>query len=148
MRADFLSLMWGTTHREDHAYFEAIDTQMKSGGSEALLYKLLHYQYADVNLRLAPKTMALMDQKDLGMTPFEKFWFECLMQGSHGSSFFQDGPDSKEEPGWNRLVATSDFYDRYIKHAKDAGVTRRGMEMELAKQLRKLVPGIQNKQRW
>ena len=130
------------TRMQDHAYFKAIDTQMKNGGSAALLYKLLHYDGSGMDLWTVPKTAALGDQKVHSMTPVEKFWFGCLKAGSQiGERLTREGyyPDK----GWETEVCASELYDTYIRRSQQAGVTRRAMEMDLADALKKWVPGLE-----
>jgi hypothetical protein len=120
-------------HKEDFAYFEALQQQMDDGGREAFLFFLQHHDASGVNLRRAPKTAALMDQKLQSMTPVEKFWYDVLKAGSHTS----DG-----QPVWQTKITTSDLYELYLAHAGKTGVSRRATEMELSKTLMTLVPGL------
>jgi Family of unknown function (DUF5906) len=50
-------------HIQDHEYFAAITNEMDDGGREALLYLLLNRDLKDFNVRLAPQTKALAEQK-------------------------------------------------------------------------------------
>lgn len=49
--------------KQNHDYFAAIANQMESGGCEALLYDLLLRDLSQFNVRQAPQTAALADQK-------------------------------------------------------------------------------------
>jgi hypothetical protein len=52
------------THMQDSAYFEAIRREMeKNGGREALLHYLMSIDISDFDIRSAPKTDALNEQK-------------------------------------------------------------------------------------
>src|SRR5262249_23711802 len=68
-------------HKEDHAYFAAIDTEMGNGGREALLHFLLNFDTSRVNLPTIPKTAALLDQKIASATPEEAWWLDVLRRG-------------------------------------------------------------------
>ena len=70
----------GEDHMQDHAYFAAIDDEMDNGGREALLHYLLNFDLKQVNLRIIPKTAALLDQQIESMTPEQAWWFDTLMQ--------------------------------------------------------------------
>ena len=109
----FFVLDVGDDHREDHDYFAAIEAQMANGGSAALLYELLHHDCRGVNLRLVPKTDALMDQKSWGCRRVEKWWLECLVRGE------------QVYEGWQTVLTTSEVYEAYIHHAGKAGVNGR-----------------------
>ena len=50
-------------HKQDHAYFAAISSEMDSGGREALLEHLLNRDLSTFNVRNVPQTEALADQK-------------------------------------------------------------------------------------
>ena len=71
----------GEDHMQDNAYFAAIDHEMNNGGREALLHYLLNFDLSQVDLRVIPKTAALLDQQIESMTPEQAWWFETLMQG-------------------------------------------------------------------
>jgi hypothetical protein len=57
----------------DIAYFNAMMKQMENGGYEALLDHLLHVDLSNVDLRNAPKTAALLEQKIASFSP-EQGW--------------------------------------------------------------------------
>jgi hypothetical protein len=142
----WLVLDVGESHLQDHAYFKAIETQMKNGGSAALLYELLHYDGSGIDLWTVPKTAALCDQKVHSMTPVEKFWFGCLKAGSQIASrwnrydHYESGDDK-----WQTVLYASALYDEYVTRAQQAGVNRKAMEMELADALKKMVPKAEHK---
>jgi hypothetical protein len=148
----FFVLDVGEKHMQDHAYFKAIDTQMKNGGSAALLYDLLEYDYSGVDLWTVPKTQALDDQKVHSMTPMERFWFGCLKAGSqmgrHREGFSSGdgrwGGIYENDWGWETGVGAAELYEEYIRRSQQAGVTRRAMEMELAAALKGMVPGVRH----
>lgn len=122
-------------HMQDQEYFEALVNHMKEGGREALLHYLLNLDLSQVNLRKFPKTDALLENKHLSMNPVQKFWFECLWNGTL----------KYEEKEWNWFVKRKDLHDFYVEHAKKVGQTRRSTETELGKGLRKLVPWVRTK---
>lgn len=59
----YFMLNVGDARKQDHEYFAAIGRQMDHGGREALLHYLLNRELAGFNVRLAPHTEALADQK-------------------------------------------------------------------------------------
>lgn len=60
-------------------YFQAIKKQMDNGGREAFLHLLQNMDLKGYNIRNAPKTSALQDQKQLSMDPLSE-WIICLAQ--------------------------------------------------------------------
>ena len=127
---------------QNHTYFKDIDTQMNNGGREALLYKLLHHVESVVDLWKVPKTAALEDQKVHSMKPVEKFWFDCLKAGSQIAGRWDHRVQEFifDNIEWEEKVHASALYEAYITRSKQAGMTRRAMEMELADALKKMVP--------
>ncbi len=69
-------------HRQDSAYFAALQNQMDTGGREAWMYDLLHHPWQDVNLRTPPRTDALMNQKLQSLDPVRGYWQSCLDDGA------------------------------------------------------------------
>ena len=65
----------------DHAYFAAIDGEMRNGGYEALLHDLLEYDITFFNHRSPPQTKGLQTQKMLSLKCEEAWWFEVLHRG-------------------------------------------------------------------
>ena len=126
----FAVLDVGEAQMQNHAYFAAIDEQMKNGGHEALLHHLLNFDLSTVNLREIPKTAALVDQKLSSLDPEQGWWIDMLMRGELPGGC--DEPDQCPAP---RLV------DSYIKHAQQMG-RRRSIETKLGIFLRKMVPGL------
>ncbi|MEN6300628.1 MAG: DUF5906 domain-containing protein [Anaerolineaceae bacterium] len=123
------------SHMQDHAYFAAITKQMNDGGRAALLYDLLRHDLSSINLRSIPQTSALFDQKIQTIHPAEQFWYQILLQGK----FFPEDGD------WRDQIEKDKLYDLYLKVIGQAGVNRKGMEIQLGKYLRKICPGIEDK---
>ena len=121
----------GEDQMQDNAYFAAIDEEMDNGGREALLHYLLNFDLTQVDLRVIPKTAALLDQQIESMTPEQAWWFETLMRGALPSR-----PHGVNEPG---VCLKDDLFETYILHARLQGISRRSTEtkigMFLSKQL-------------
>ena len=78
----FAVLDVGDAHKQDHAYFAAIDAEMDAGGREALLYHLLfEVDCSKVNLRQIPHTTALLEQKLETASPEHGWWLDILRRG-------------------------------------------------------------------
>jgi DNA-binding response OmpR family regulator len=54
---------------------------MEAGGYRLLLRWLLDYDLTGLSFRAAPKTRALLEQKQMSQAPLEMWWFDSLMDG-------------------------------------------------------------------
>jgi len=128
----FLVLDISAIHREDFPYFKAIDQQMQSGGLEALLAHLLAVDIGRVNLRHAPRTKALLDQKVANMDGVERFWLDILRRGSV----------QIEGAEWQEVVPKDAVYTAWMEGPGRGAEHNRKMETELGQRLQKFVPNI------
>ena len=67
---------------ETMAIFAEMAEELEDGGYEALLYDLLNFDLDSVNLRVIPKTDALLYQKKRCLDPIAAWWLDRLMAGS------------------------------------------------------------------
>jgi len=65
----------------DFSYFKDISDQMRTGGTEAMLYDLLKFDHTQVELRSAPQTEALASQVTETIDDVLSFWKDSLMRG-------------------------------------------------------------------
>jgi hypothetical protein len=77
----FFMLDVNENHRKDIKYFGDIARELDNGGYEALLHYLMTYDTSNVNLREAPDTDALNEQKQLNLSPEESWWYDKLHDG-------------------------------------------------------------------
>ena len=113
----------GEAHKQDHAYFAAIDEEMADGGREALLYHLLYeVDLKQVNLRVVPKTDALRDQQIESMNTEQSWWMDTLMNG------VLPKPSRCNEPG---LCLKEGLHARYVHHAQQQGAAFRSAQTKL-----------------
>jgi hypothetical protein len=122
----------GEAHKEDHAYFAAIDAEMDNGGREALLHYLLTFDLPSVNLRKIPETAALLEQKIASMTPDEAWWFDILRKG-------RLPPQINNQPG---TCLRDVLFDTYMAHAQRQGARNRSVDTKIGIFLGKFVPGL------
>ena len=127
----FAVLDIGEDHIQDHSYFGAIEAEMEKGGREALLDFLLRFDLKSVDLRVIPKTAALLEQKLSSLSPEQGWWLDTLARG--------ELPWGIDEPG--RCPACR-LFDRYVKHASRHGARRRAIETQLGIFLRRYPPGL------
>jgi hypothetical protein len=121
----------GEEHTQDHAYFGAIDAEMKNGGREALLHHLLHLDLSAVSLRAIPKTEGLLEQKIASLSPEQAWWFDMLQRGRL--------PPGCEETD---TCPAQLLFDDYIQHANKQGINakRRSIETMLGMRIRQMAP--------
>ena len=70
-----------SARKGDKAYFGAIRKELEAGGPAALLHYLQAFDLSDFNVRRAPETKGLLEQKLQSLRGFEKWWHECLCAG-------------------------------------------------------------------
>lgn len=133
----------GDAHKQDLAYFAAIDSQMKAGGLAAMLHELLNREYDPRAVRTAPVTEALRDQQQLSMAPAEKWWFEKLWEadlcaGTVLGSWVDGSQDIRRD------VLHVDFRD---KMRGQSSSVERTDETALGIYLKKYVPNLGTCQR-
>ena len=116
---------------QDHAYFAAIDEEMDNGGREALLHYLLNFDLTQVNLRVIPKTAALLDQQIESMDAGAGV---VVRDADAGRAAVAAAGRRR-----GRVVLKDDLFETYVLHAKLRGISRRSIEtkvgMFLGKQL-------------
>ncbi|WP_257265763.1 primase-helicase family protein [Endozoicomonas sp. ONNA2] len=66
---------------QDTAYFQTITDQMNNGGRAALLKTLLERDISKTNIRIAPKTRALLQQKEETFSSVEDWLYGKLKEG-------------------------------------------------------------------
>ncbi|MFO1058752.1 MAG: hypothetical protein U1E53_17505 [Dongiaceae bacterium] len=91
--------------RNDHEYFERLIYWLENGGASALLHYLQHHEIR-VNLRIVPKTRALLDHKLASLDTVQQWYLGCL----------QDGSPVPGEP-WEGLHTAEAVRDSYIAQA-------------------------------
>jgi Family of unknown function (DUF5906) len=69
------------THRQDLKWFGPIYQEMRSGGVQAMLFDLLHYDLGDWHPRQIVRTQALAKQQVESLSPLDQWWLELLQTG-------------------------------------------------------------------
>ena len=127
----FCMLDVGDAHREDHAYFGAINTQMNSGGRAAMLYDLQQFDLSVVNVRKAPKTKALQEQQIYSMSPAYQWWLGKLM----------DGQVLPNDQAWVTVVRRDQLHADYTNAVSQPWRSPKATQTQLGMLLKKLLPG-------
>jgi hypothetical protein len=102
----FLVLDVADTQMQSKPYFAAIKSQMDAGGREALLHMLQTYPLETFEVRSAPKTRALVDQKIYSLGAEDSWWIGKLSEGALLG--YHDG--------WHLEVSKSELFDNYVEH--------------------------------
>ncbi|KAB2942290.1 MAG: DUF5906 domain-containing protein [Hyphomicrobium sp.] len=71
----------GNGREQDHAFFKALDEEMEDGGLAAMLYDLLRHDFSKVNLRRAPLTEWLVEQRLHSYDTRRRWWRDVLVSG-------------------------------------------------------------------
>ncbi len=138
----FLVLDVSNKRRGDQKYFVKIIEQLNTGGYEAMLYDLIHYNTSDeINLREPPKTEALLDQIIRSADCIKKFWIDCLYRGTITIEYeLQEKKYTKEENiDTKDGIRTEAFYKEYCNYCRQLKLRPEG-DKTLGKQLLKLCP--------
>ena len=125
----------GSRCARNHDYFREMDEQLAAGGRALLLADLLAFDLESVNLRVIPKTGALLEQKLRSLDHVESWWFERLMSGEI----------IKSAGNWDSVVSTDALFDDYCAVAQKIGIRRLAEKTSWGMKLRKLLPAIKLK---
>lgn len=116
----------------NHGYFAEMEAELHDGGYAALLHDLQTFDLDRVNLRVIPKTEALLHQKERTLDPLRAWWLDKL----------ESGATTRGAADWEAHVETQALHDDYIKFADEIGVKRRLDKQGFGTELRELVTGL------
>lgn len=80
----FVMLDVGDMEKGNRAYFGAIESELKSGGYEALLHYFLNFEYNEMTPSKILMTDALCENKIYSMPDEVKWWHDCLIREKVG----------------------------------------------------------------
>lgn len=133
----FFVLDVGDGAHQNMKYFKKLKAQMDSGGREALLHMLMNHDLTDYEVRQAPKTEALREQKLLSLGPEEEWWYRKLI----------DGHILERDDSWKTLVPKGAVLSDYCSYMQKVQVvTRRSNETTLGRFLTRVCPTLGRKQ--
>lgn len=122
--------------KEDHQRFADLYAELANGGREALLADLLSVDLDALdapNLRVIPKTKALLEQKIRSLDPIAAWWLGRLI----------DGSQTHRAAGWRPKTPIQTLFNDYLRTVEKLGVRRRAAETEFGMHLRRLVPALE-----
>jgi hypothetical protein len=129
----YLVLCASDRRREDTDYFGRLDDWLQNGGINALMHYFLNREIKS-NLRIVPKTRALLDQKIDSLNPIESAWFELLSKGRL--------PHADGWPSWIEAEALHAILGGSNSHSAGHGAHTR-----IGRLLRKMAPSIRRERR-
>lgn len=112
----FFVLNVSHSRKEDHGYFKWLEEQWQSGVREALLHHLTTLDISQFNVRLIPKTAALLEQKLMSLGSVDRWYFDALKAGKFDLT------------AWDEWLSTADLYDRLIDVCKKQHLRPPSME--------------------
>jgi hypothetical protein len=118
----------GKEHANDRAYFQAIEDELSDGGLEALMAHLMNFDLDTVDVFTAPKTKALLDQKDASLEPKAAFWLDTLQRGFvryMGKDLTTDREVVKETEGWPKELIKDLLFSAYCIWIREHNVRSR-----------------------
>lgn len=113
----FLVLDVAQENMQDLDYFKRAGAQMENGGREALLHLLMTRDISQFEVRKAPVTKALREQKQFNFTPEQQWWFERLTNGAL----------LRRQQRYEPVVARDGLQDDYLNFMQNQGYYQRRM---------------------
>lgn len=127
------------TRRGDETYFGALRSEMQRGGAAALLHYLQNHDLAGFNVRRAPETDGLRNQKLASLRNIEAWWLESLGRG--------DAPGALD-PAWLNSVGVGRDALRsdYLRWLKERRFDGEALDMrQFGARLREMLPALADK---
>ena len=125
--------------RQNTKYFAKLKDWLDKGGYGQVLRFLLD-RHISADLRKAPVTKGLIDQKIAGLDVAKQWWLDCVDRGS-----IQE-PVGEAPPEWKSEMPKDRIYTSYVMWCKDRGIKSRN-RVHFFRDLRKLVPTMQQVRR-
>lgn len=130
-------------HQGDSAYFAALRAEMDGDGPAALLHFLQNYDLTSFDVRKAPETEGLLNQKIASLRGVYKWWFESLASGEIGSNFLTE----PWENGW-QSVHCDELRGGYISFMRNRRFDGDPLDAAtFGKRLREMLPSIAHSRR-
>ncbi|GGE19935.1 hypothetical protein GCM10011390_43990 [Aureimonas endophytica] len=124
----------GEAHKQDHGYFAAIMKELKEGGAGALRQYLEGVDLSNVNVRQAPDTGALLEEKIASLSPMARWLLDCLTEGHVESS-----------GEWPTRIEVKRVYQVYSQTIEKDRYAQRLSAEAFGHQLRAIIPEVERK---
>lgn len=127
---------------EDYSYFEAIKRELQEGGRAALLHYLMYLDLSGFNVRKAPLTEGLLDQKQRSLSSVGQWWLHVLMDGFPEFTLFDDEGLTDADGG---VVSRDALFQDYRDFATKTGHGKYLSTPNLfGVELRKMLPALED----
>lgn len=113
----FFVLRVSEKHKEDHAYFKAIQEELLNGGYEALLYDLLHEDLTNFNPRKLPSNSDSFSIKLRSSDSPHRYLYDALREGG----FSIGSTDENNLPVWQGPIPKDTVYQDYVCWCQKSG---------------------------
>ena len=130
----FLVLEVGPSHKNDRAYFAALQAQMDNGGRAAWMAALQAWDWRQVDLRTVPATVGLRAQKVASLPPIGSWWHEALEAGA--VPLADNHGDLIGGVTWPSVATKSEVYAGFVRYCKTRNVRHIPAASELWKACR------------
>ena len=100
---------------ENHIYFDAINTEMRNGGLEALMHTLMNFDLSQFNVRRYPVTEGLLEQKQLSLPSVAQWWYDILIEGDNQISLEKHIPPTAVIGTSTPTTALFEIYQAFAK---------------------------------
>lgn len=136
----------GQGHKQRKEFFHNMRVWMEDGGYRLLLRYLLDYDLSGIDVREAPNTEGLHEQKLGNLDPFHTWWHECLTAGRIVSADF---PLLWEEKDGKPFVADKEaMRSAFRRWRKERDVRIRDPHTNIfGKRLKECLPSVDSNQK-
>jgi len=133
----FVVLDVSQEHAQDSDYFSSIWYEMDNGGLEAFYRMMLDHNYNDIDIRKAPKTQGLLDQKLQSMDGIGNFVLDMLMEGKVPLN----GNIESDTP-WPKFIGKDQLYHAFVASLPREMERYKPSKINFTRLLKKYMPGI------
>ncbi|WP_395000019.1 bifunctional DNA primase/polymerase [Sphingomonas sp.] len=133
------------SRRGDIDYFTRLRAEMNGKGPSALMYYLSEYDLYGFNVRAAPETEGLRNQKLASLRNVDLWWFEVLSRGAVPSDF-DESRNWQEAPQTVARDALRRNYTDWIKGRRFDGDALD--ERHFGRRLREMLPSMEDRRPW
>ena len=127
----------------DYSYFEAIKQEVQEGSRAALLHYLMNLDLTGFNVRNAPLTEGLLDQKQRSLSSVGQWWLHTLQEGFPSFPVFDDDEGLTDVDGG--VVSRVELFQDYRRFATETGHGKYLSTPNLfGTELRKMLPALED----
>jgi hypothetical protein len=113
----------------------------EKGGAGLLLNYLMQFDLSKVDVNVAPKTEALLEQKLRSLSPLEQWWYESLVDGYLLNSDFNDE--------WPERISKDSFIRAYTQYCQSRNIRPKFADSHQAigRRIKAICPSIDGEQK-